>query len=167
MGQDSWARNIDQKVAGRAVDYHAQAYADVVGGRNEEAVAIFPGLFVVQGTADDDVKIDDGGVTGADILGLAVDNENRERVGSTLLTTGYVQNALVPVARSGRWYVNCGSTASKGGTVYVRFAAGTTSVIGEAYSSADTATCDAINAKFAETITAPGLVAVDLNMAQV
>jgi len=100
-------------------------------------------------------------------LGVAVDNENRERTAGSVQTAGYAQDALVPIALDGRWYVHCGSTATKGGVVYVRFVTGTTTTIGEAYSSADSAKCDAISAKFAETIAAPGLVAIELNMKQV
>ncbi len=167
MGQTSTSRSITTRRAGAAVDYQALDVGDILTGRNELATAILPGLFVAQGASDDDVMIDDSGATGADILGVAVDNENRERNQGSVATGGYVQNALVPYAKSGRFYVNCGSVAAKGGTVYVRFVAGTTAVIGEAYNSADTASCDAVNAKFAETITAAGIVAVDLNMHQV
>lgn len=167
MGQASVSRNITTRRAGMPVDYQAMDVGDIPTGRNELATAIFPGFFVVQGTDDEDVKIDDSGATGATILGAAVDNAIRQRVQGSTATTGYVQNILTPYAQTGRWYVNCGSTAIKGGQVFVRFVAGTTSVIGEAYSSADTASCDAINAKFAETITAAGIVAVELNMHQV
>ncbi len=167
MGQSSTARNITARRAGAAVDYQALNTGDIQTGKNELATAIFPGFFVAQGATDDDVMINDTGATGATYLGVATDNENRERVQGSTATAGYIQNAKVPYAASGRFYVNCGSTATKGGTVYVRFVAGTTSVIGEAYSSADTASCDAIKAKFAETITAAGIVAVELNMHQV
>ncbi len=167
MGQSTFTRSITTRRAGAAVDYQAIDVGDVLTGRNELATAILPGFFVAQGATDDDVMIDDSGATGAVILGLAVENTNRERTQGSTATGGYIQNALTPYAKSGRWYVNCGSTAAKGGVVYVRFVAGTTSVIGEAYSSADTASCDAIPAKFAETITAAGIVAIDLAMHQV
>jgi hypothetical protein len=167
MGQASWSRDITQKRAGMPVDYQALDVGDILTGRNELATAIKPGYFIAQGATDDDVMINDTGATGATYLGVAVDNETRERTQGAVTTDGYVQNQLVPYAATGRFYVNCGSAAAKGGTVYVRFAAGTTAVIGEAYNSADTATADAVNAKFAETITAPGIVAVELNMHQV
>jgi hypothetical protein len=167
MGQAAWSRNITQRRAGAAVDYQALDVGDIQTGRNELATAILPGLFIAQGATDDDVMINDTGATGAVYLGVAVDNENRERNQGSTATGGYAQNELVPYASTGRFYVNCGSAAAKGGTVYVRFAAGTTSVIGEAYNSADTATADAINATFAETITSAGIVAVELNLHQV
>jgi len=167
MGQPSYTQNITTKRAGAAVDYQALNVGDVQTGRNELATVIKPGFFVAQGATDDDVMIDDSGATGAVLLGVAVDNENRERTPGSTGTAGYIQNELVPYATTGRRYVNCGSAAAKGGTVYVRFVAGTTAVIGEAYNTADAASCDAVNATFAETITAPGIVAVELNMHQV
>lgn len=167
MGQSSTSRDITTRRAGAAVDYQALDVGDIVTGRNELSTAILPGLFIAQGASDEDVMIDDSGATGAAILGVAVDNENRERNQASVATGGYVQNALVPYAKSGRWYVNCGSVAAKGGQVYVRFKSGTTDVIGEAYNSADTASADAVPAKFAETITAAGIVAIDLAMHQV
>lgn len=167
MGQTSHARDITTKRAGAAVDYQAIDVGDVQTGRNELATAIKPGFFIAQGATDEDVMINDTGATGATYLGVAVENTNRERTQGSTGTAGYVQNELVPFASTGRWYVNCGSSATKGGQVFVRFVAGTTSVIGEAYSSADTASCDAINATFAETIAAAGVVAVELNMHQV
>lgn len=171
MGQGTWARGIDQKVAGRQVDLDAQAFADVITKRNEDSVAIFPGRFVINGTTDEDTLIQDSGVVlaGTEFYrGLAVDNENRERVGSTLATTGYVENALVPIARSGRWYVETEEAVTEGDTVWVRFVAGAGgSVIGLARTDVDTASAEAIKAKFAETTTGAGLAAVQLNMDQV
>ncbi len=167
MGQESYSQNITTRRAGMAVDYQAIKSGDEQTGRNEISTAIYPGLFIAQGATDDDVMINDTGATGATYLGVATDNENRERVQGSTATSGYEQYDLTPYASSGRWYVNCGSAAAKGGTVYVRYASGTGTVIGEAYNSADTATCDAVNAKFAETITAAGVVAVELNMHQV
>lgn len=170
MGQASWARNITAEVAGRAVDYRTQAYADVVTGRNEIATAIFPGRFVVKGTNDADVKIQDSGAAiGAGLYaGLAIDNENRERVQGSLATAGYLQNELVPVARSGRWYVETEEAVAKGEQVFVRFVAGAGgSIIGKARNDADTASAEAVNATFAETTSAAGLAAVELNFAQV
>jgi hypothetical protein len=169
MGQTTFARDVTKKRAGAFVDYQGLDTGDVVTGRNELSTKILPGLFVAQGASDEDVMIDDSGATGAVILGVAMDNENRERnQGNGITATGgYVQNALVPVAKSGRVYVNCGSVAAKNGQVYVRFVTGTTTVIGEAYNSADSAKCDLIPAKFAETITSAGIVAIDLNMHEV
>jgi len=166
-GQAAWTRRITTKRAGALVDLHGLRGADILTGRNELATAIVPGFFIAKGAADEDVMIDDSGATGADILGVAIDNENRERASGSVATGGYPINALVPYVKNGRVYVNCGSVAAKGGDVFVRFKAGTTAVIGEAYNSADTASCDAINAKFAETITAAGIVAIDLNLVNV
>lgn len=170
MGQATWTKTITQRVAGRAADMHTQAYAEVVTGRNEKATAIFPGRFVVGGTADDDVKIQDSGATlaaGEYYAGLAVDNENRERVQGSLATAGYVQNEITPAAKTGIWWVECEEAVNKGEQVFVRFATGTGSVIGQVRNDADTATCEAIKAKFAETTTAAGIVAVELNIPQV
>jgi hypothetical protein len=164
MGQTTYARDVTKKRAGAVVDLGSLQAGDILTGRNELATAIKPGFFVAKGAADDDVMIDDSGATGAIILGVAVDNENRERNQASLLTGGYVQNALVPYIKKRRVYVNCGSVAAKGGAVFVRFKAGTTAVIGEAYNSADTASADAVAATFAETITSAGIVAIDLNI---
>ena len=171
MGQAAWARNITQRVAGRQVDMHAQAFADVITKRNEDSVAIFPGRFVINGTTDEDALIQDSGAVlaaGEFYRGLAVENETRERVGATLATTGYIQNALVPIAKDGRWYVETEEAVTEGDQVFVRYVAGAGgSVIGLARTDVDTASAEAINATFAETTTAAGLAAVELNMAQV
>ncbi len=170
MGQSSTSRNITTKRAGAAVDYQALDVGDVVTGRNEDAVAIFPGRFVVQGAVDGAVKIQDSGaVIGAgSYVGLVTDNETRERVQGSTLTAGYIENALVPVARTSRFYAECEEAVAKGGTVFVRYVAGAGgSVIGLVRSDVDTASAEAVNAKFAETITGAGLVAIDLNMPQV
>jgi len=164
MGQAAWGRSITTKRAGAVVDLGSLQAGDVLTGRNELAAAILPGFFVAQGATDEDVMIDDSGATGAIILGVAIDNENRERAAGSTATGGYVQNALVPYIKKRRVYVNCGSVAAKGGAVFVRFKSGTSAVIGEAYNSADTASCDAVAAVFAETIIAAGVVAVDLNI---
>ncbi len=174
MGQDSYSASITTKRAGKPVDFNAQRNGDIVTARNEKAAAIMPGRFVVQGTADDEVKIDDGGVTGETFIGLAVDIETRERSGTNTYTAGFAQNELLPVAKSGRWYAECEEAVDKGGTVYVRFAEGTGAVIGKCRSDADAvggdgedeATADAIKATFAETISGAGIVAVELSMNQ-
>ena len=168
MGQASTSRNITTRRAGAAVDYQALDNADIVTGRNELAAAIFPGVFVAQGATDDDFMLNDTGAAGATYIGVATDNENRERVQGSTATTGYIQNALVPVARTGRFYVNCEQAATKGAQVYVRYVAGAGGTnIGYARTDIDTASAEAVNATFAETITAAGLIAVELNMPQV
>lgn len=177
MGQDSYSQSITAKRAGMPADFHSKMNGDVVTGVNEKAVAIFPGRFVVKGTDDNHVKIQDSGAaisTGL-YIGLAVDISARERASGSSLTAGYPINAQTPVARSGRWYAEAEEAVDKGGTVYVRFGAGTASVIGKVRSDADAvggvgedeATAEAVKAKFAETISAAGLVAIELNIAQV
>lgn len=178
MGQDSYSQSITAKRAGMPADFHSKMNGDVVTGVNEKAVAIFPGRFVVKGTDDNHVKIQDSGAaisTGL-YIGLAVDISARERASGSSLTAGYPINAQAPVARSGRWYAEAEEAVDKGGTVYVRFAAGTgPDVIGKVRSDADETggvgedevTAEAVKAKFAETISAAGLVAIELNIAQV
>ncbi|MBU2648521.1 hypothetical protein KKI24_27690 [bacterium] len=175
MGQDSYSTTLTVRRPGKPVDLQSELHSDIVTGRNELATAIMPGRFLTQGAAADDVMIDDTGATGGVYIGLAVDIDTRERATGYDYTSGYPQNALVPVARSGRWYVECASAAAKGGTVYVRFVAGTSGAVGTAYNTTDAvggvganeATCVAIKAKFAETISAAGTVAVELLIAQV
>ncbi len=170
MGQTSFPRAIIAKRAGAAVDYQALDVADIVRGRNEDSVAIYPGRFVVQGTDDEQVKIQDSGaaIGSGFYVGLATDNTNREREQGSTSTAGYIEGGLLPVARTSRFYAECEEAVAKGDTVFVRFASGTGgSVIGVTRGDANTATAEAVNAKFAETITAAGLVAVDLNMPQV
>jgi len=171
MGQASTSRNITQRVAGRQVDYDAQAFSDVITRRNEDAVAVFPGRFVINGSTDQVALIQDSGaVLGATEFyhGLAVDNETRERTAGSLATDGYVQNALIPIAKSGRWYVETEEAVVEGDQVFVRYVAGAGgTVIGLARTDVDTASAEGVNAKFAETTTASGLAAVELNLAQV
>lgn len=171
MGQSSTSRNITTKRAGAAVDYQALDVGDQITRRNNSSVAIFPGRFVVRDTDDDSCKIQDSGVVlgaGEFYHGLVTDNENRERNQGSTATDGYVENALVPIARTSRFYAECEEAVAEGDTVWVRFVAGAGgSVIGLVRGDVDTASAEAVNAKFAETITAPGLVAIDLNMPQV
>ena len=174
MGQTSFARNITKRRAGAAVDYQALDTADIVTVRNEDSVAVFPGRFVVGGTNvtvhPHDGKIQDSGaVIGAGFyLGLATDNTNRERVQGSTATAGYIENAPFPVARTGRFYAETEETVVKGATVFVRYVAGAGgTIIGKVRSDVDTASAEAVKAKFAESVTGAGLVAIDLNMPQV
>jgi hypothetical protein len=177
MGQISHAAAITKGRLGMPFDLLAKQNGDVVSPQNELSTGIKPGYFVVQGTdPDKQVKIDDGGVTGAVIEGLCVDPSILERAVGYTYTDGFGINATVPVAKSHRWYAYCEEAAAKGGTVYVRFAAGTgPAVIGACRTDADAtggvghdeATCDAILAKFAETTSGAGPVAVELMLNQI
>lgn len=174
MGQTSYARNITKRRAGAAADYQALDTADIVTCRNEDSVAVFPGRFVVSGTNTSvqphDCKIQDSGAAiGAGFyIGLATENTNRERVQGSTATDGYIENAMVPVARTGRFFVETEETVVKGGTVFVRYVAGAGgSIIGKARTDVDTASAEAVNATFAESVTGAGLAAIDLNMPQV
>lgn len=159
------------------VDLHSKENGRVDSLLNELATGIKPGYFVVQGTdPDTQVKIDDSGATGAVIEGLCVDPSMLERAQGYTYTNGFGINSPVPVAKDGRWYAYCEEAAAKGGQVYVRFAAGTgPDVIGACRTDADEtggvgedeATCDAILAKFAETTSAAGPVAVELMLKQI
>jgi len=171
MGQASTSRDITTKRAGAAVDYQALSVADKITRRNNSAVAVFPGRMVIRDTDDLSAKIQDSGVVlgaGEFYHGLVMDNTNRERVQGSSATAGYLQNELIPIARTGRFYAECEEAVAEGDTVWVRFVAGAGgSIIGKVRGDVDTASAEAINAKFAQTITAAGLVAIDLNMPQV
>lgn len=175
MGQTSYARNITKRRAGAAVDYQALDVGDIVTVRNEGSAAMFPGRFVVGGTNTSDrpheAKVQDSGAVlaaGEYYVGLVTDNTNRERVQGSTATAGYIQNAMAPIARTSRFYAECEEAVNKGDQVFVRYVAGAGgTVIGVVRGDVDTASAEAINATFAETISAAGLVAVDLNMPQV
>lgn len=168
MGQATCNRDISQKRAGMPVDFQAASVGDIVTGRNDLSTAIYPGRFVVQGTSDDDVKIQNSGAAGGVYVGLAVDINTRERTRGASTTDGFVENALLPVAKDGRWYVETEEAVTKGGQVYVRFVAGAGgSVIGLARTDADTASAEAINATFDETVGSAGIAAVTLSLNQV
>lgn len=171
MGQTSYSRNITTKRAGAAVDYQALDVGDQITRRNNSSVAIFPGRFVVRDTDDESCKIQDSGAVlaaGEFYHGLVTDNENRQRNQGSLATDGYIEDALVPIARTGRFYAECEEAVAEGDQVFVRYVAGAGgSIIGKVRGDVDTASAEAVNAKFAETITAAGLVAIDLNMPQV
>ena len=174
MGQTSFVRNITKRRAGAAVDYQALDAADIVTVRNEDSVAIFPGRFVVSGTNvivhPHDGKIQDSGaaIGSGFYLGLATDNTNRERTQGSTSTGGYIEGAMAPIARTNRFYAECEETVVKGATVFVRYVAGAGgTIIGQVRSDVDTASAEAVKAKFAESRTGAGLVAIDLNMPQV
>jgi len=177
MGQTSYAAAITTKRLGMPADMLAKQNGDVVSRSNELATGIKPGYFVVQGTdPDKQVKIDDGGVTGAVIEGLCVDPSILERAVGYSYTDGFGINKTVPVAKSHRFYAYCEEAATKDGTVYVRFKAGTgPAVIGACRTDTDAtggvgedeATCDAILAKFAESTSGAGPVAVELMLNQI
>lgn len=171
MGQTSWARDITTRRAGAPADMHTAARRDSITKRNADAGAIFPGRFVVSDVATAGyVKIQDSGavLAGTERYYLAIENTNRERVQGSTATEGYVQNALTPVALDGRWYVETEEAVAENEQVYIRFVAGAGgTVIGKARNDADTASCEAINARFVETTTAAGLAQVELNLHQV
>ncbi len=172
MGQTTYARNITKKRAGALVDYQGTDVADIITRRNNSSVAIFPGRFVVRDTDDFSCKIQDSGaVLGAGEFyhGVAKDNTNRERTrgDGVTATAGYIEDSIVPIARTSRIYVECEEAVAEGDQVWVRFVAGAGgTVIGVTRGDVDTASAEAVNATFAETITGAGLVAVDLNMPQ-
>lgn len=171
MGQASTSRNITTRRAGAAADYHALENGGVITRRNNSSVAIFPGRFVVRDTDDLSCKIQDSGVVlgaGEFYHGLVTDNTNRQRIQSSTATAGYIEDALVPIATSDRFYAECEEAVGEGDTVWVRFVAGAGgSVIGLVRGDVDTASAEAVDAKFDETITTAGLVRIRLNMKQV
>jgi len=163
MGQTAWTKDIVRGRAGLPVDLQTAEHGDVVTRRNESATAIFPGLFVAKGTGDDQVIPP---TAAADVVGLAVDMNARERIRGSVATDGYVQNSILPVAKNYRWYVVSEEAVSPSDTVYVRVAAGAGgTVLGAVRNDADTASAEALTgAKFVETTTAAGIVAVEISL---
>ena len=166
MGQTAWARSIDSARPGVAADFYAVKHGDVVFARNGGATAVFPGLFVAQGTDDEEAII--RSLTGGVYLGVAVDSNIRERDQGATTTEGYLENDVFGVAKDGRFYVITEEAVAKGDPVYVRHTAGAGGTqLGATRNDADTATADLVNAKFAETTTAAGYAIVELHMTQV
>ncbi len=117
MGQSSTSRDITTKRAGAAVDYQALSVADKITRRNNSAVAVFPCRMVIRDTDDLSAKIQDSGVVlgaGEFYHGLVMDNTNRERVQGSSATAGYLQNELIPIARTGRFYAECEEAVAEG-----------------------------------------------------
>lgn len=78
---------------------------------------------------------------------------------------GYADGDDVNVVQVGRVYVNAEEAVAKGAPVYVRYAAGTGTLLGEVRNDADTATCALLpGARFGETISAPGPVMIEINL---
>ena len=162
--QSAWLRETVDRRAGRPADGYTASYTDRVTRRNGTSTAIEPGIIVVQDTLADEVKAPTA-ITANNVIGVSVDNTNRERVQGSTETAGYAENEILPVARSGRWYVHCETAATIHGQVHVRAIAGSGETAGHVRNAADASDTFAASTsilRFAETITAAGLVAVEV-----
>jgi len=80
-------------------------------------------------------------------------------------TVSYKATEVVNVLRKGIAYMVCEEAVSADDSVYVRYKAGTGTVIGAVRNDSDSSTCLAwANARFKETTTVAGIVAVEINL---
>ncbi len=165
MGQSSTAVNISVGQAGQPADSSA-AKSFVKTGRVETNISLVPGQFVVQGTADGEVALP--AAAGETWVGLIRFSSDRKHDIDTGVPEPYGQYDLVSLAREKEWYVITEEAVAKDEQVFVRHTAGGGgSILGYARNDADTASAEAINAKFAETTAAAGIAKVELLLAQV
>jgi hypothetical protein len=104
--------------------------------------------------------------TAADLLGVAVMDHNREQQ----LVTGTTQYAIgepVNVLKNGAVYVYSEEAVTPDDTVYYRIVTNSTKIRGMFGKSSDSSKCVALTGvKFADTITAAGIVKLVLNLPQ-
>lgn len=165
MGQQSTSVSIVAAQLGDAAD------TDSIRARMESKIlevdeVVPPGSFVVKGTSDDEVKLPSG--AGGIYIGVVFNGGGRVIDQDTGLIGDYGQFNRVTVATERVFYVFSEEAVTYGATVFVRHTAGGGgSQLGVARTDADTASAEAIDAKFHETTTGAGLVKVRLLMAQV
>lgn len=100
----------------------------------------------------------------ADVLGVSVMDHNREQQLVTG-TTQYAINEPVNVLRQGAVYVYAEEAVNPDSTVYVRMVTNGTKIRGMFGASSDSAKCLALSyAKYADAITAAGLVKLEINL---
>jgi hypothetical protein len=100
----------------------------------------------------------------ADVLGVSVMDHNREQQLVTG-TTQYAINEPVNVLRQGAVYVYAEEAVNPDSTVYVRMVTNSTKIRGMFGASSDSAKCLALSyAKYADAITAAGLVKLEINL---
>jgi hypothetical protein len=146
-------------IAGMIVD--STLYRDVLTRVVEDAAGIPPGVAVVKGTSDAQVKVPTatGQVTGGTLIGVTVYLAMRS-------PGVYERYAQVPVMRKGRIWVQVEEAVVEGDAVFVRFAAGTGTQLGAFRKTADTATAVALpGARFLTSASASGFAQVDLTLA--
>jgi len=165
MGQNATLRNILVAQLGDQADTDSyRGRIETLKVENNEAIK--PGYFVSRGSTDSEIKIPDG--AGNEIVGVTVNGGRRVLDQDTGLPKDYGQNDKIGVAVEGVWYVYTEEAAALGAKVFVRHtASGGNPVLGTVRTDDDVAKALAINAKFAETVTAAGIVKVKLLMAQV
>lgn len=102
----------------------------------------------------------------ADLLGFAAMDHNREQQ----LVTGTTQYAIkepVNILRRGQLYVYSEEAVTPDDTVYFRIVTNSTKIRGMVGKSSDSSKCVALTGvKFLETITAAGVVLIDVNLPQ-
>lgn len=129
-------------------------------------VAINPGLFVCQGTADNQGKLPTSSAEVAKGLGVARSNVARDPNFPTSSAT-YPIGSGVPVVRRGLVWVRVEEAVTPASTVYVRYDTGTGSQKGAFRASADSSTAAAVTgAKYRTSASADGLALLDLNLPQ-
>lgn len=165
MGQDNTATKSPSAQAGQAGSTSATR-SHKLTKRAELDQAIIPGIFVVKGTANDEVKLPAG--AGGLVKGIVTLTADRRKNFETGLILPYGQGEDLTVAKEQDWYVITEEAVTEGGTVYMRHTAGAGGTqLGAARTDADTATAEAVKAKFAETKTSAGVAKVDLLIDQV
>lgn len=162
MSQTSYSNKFTAALAGQLA-FCAPGQVEVIDTKVLTA-DMLAGRFCCKDTTTDKAKAvaTSANVT-ADGYGFIIRRMAREPAGVDGTTSAdYKSGQDVPVLRAGRIWVECESAATFGGSVFVRFAAGTGTKIGAVYNAADTATCVAAPGwTFGSELAAAGLVLVE------
>lgn len=157
-----------------AVAYAGMVSQDTPGFRDIiskiSAASIPNGVFVTQGTADDQCELPNaaGDITpGGPGLGVAIFDPTVPTNWPPGTTVPYPSGQAVPIMRRGRVYVVVEEAVSKGDDVYVRYAAGVGGTQLGAFRSSDPGSeaAQLEGAKYATSAGAAGLALLELNLA--
>ncbi|HSN27178.1 MAG TPA: hypothetical protein VLT45_12860 [Kofleriaceae bacterium] len=144
---------------------------DIITKIVQTATGVSAGRFCAQGTADNQCVLPGAStdITGPAALGFAIyDPSKPTNWPPSATTVAYPQGQACPLLRKGRIWVVTEQAVTPADPVYVRYAAGSFSVLGRVRKDADTASAAALGtgvAKFCTTqATIGGLVLVEINL---
>lgn len=163
MAQTSYQQNFATGFAGMLSQAGAMFEKIVSKCVGTTAASIAGGLFCCRDTTDDTIKPPTAtGMVTATGVGFMVHDVAKEPKASDGGTLENVSGQMVGVMQFGTMYVISEVAVNYGDPVFVRFAAGTGTVLGACLKSADTATAVALpGARFIQTIAAGGLVEIE------
>jgi hypothetical protein len=163
MAQTTYTQNFAVAFAGMLSQAGTRFEKIVSKCVGTTAASIAGGLFCCRDTTDDTVKPPTAtGMVTATGVGFVIHDVAKEPKAADGGVLENVTGQMVGVMEFGTMYVTSEQAVNYGDPVFVRFAAGTGTILGACRKDADTATAVALpGCRFNATIAAPGLVEIE------